>query len=234
MANNHGVDYGPVGLADSLAAIRAHGFPVVGIGADAAHAYAPYRTTMHGASHRDHRRDPGARRRADLVVDRDRHATPASRRPRRSTALVAAVRAARATSDTVVVFLHWGSETQHVPDADPGDARPPARRRGRRHRRRLARAPAARRRAARPRVRRLRPRQLRVLLAARTDRRDRRAARDGHRAPRRPATTGAGRDQRRRAAAARGRGRDRGAQRVDAPAAVAPTSHREVDCSAWR
>lgn len=38
MANNHGVDYGAAGLAQTLAAIRHSGFPVVGIGADAAAA----------------------------------------------------------------------------------------------------------------------------------------------------------------------------------------------------
>ena len=32
MANNHAVDYGPVGLRDSLAAIKSTGVPVVGIG----------------------------------------------------------------------------------------------------------------------------------------------------------------------------------------------------------
>src|SRR5262249_58777083 len=32
MANNHGVDYGPVGLLDSLVAIQQSRFPVVGIG----------------------------------------------------------------------------------------------------------------------------------------------------------------------------------------------------------
>src|SRR5205807_7799611 len=35
MANNHGEDYGPVGLQDSLAAAAAAHFPVVGIGQDA-------------------------------------------------------------------------------------------------------------------------------------------------------------------------------------------------------
>ena len=48
MANNHGVDFGPVGLEDSLAAIRESGFPVVGIGANSARAYAPYSVTVHG------------------------------------------------------------------------------------------------------------------------------------------------------------------------------------------
>ena len=48
MANNHGMDYGVVGLADSLAAAAAAGFPVIGIGTDAAAAYAPYLTTIKG------------------------------------------------------------------------------------------------------------------------------------------------------------------------------------------
>jgi len=40
MANNHGLDYGEVGLHDSLLAIHSSGYPVVGIGSDAAAAYA--------------------------------------------------------------------------------------------------------------------------------------------------------------------------------------------------
>ena len=46
MANNHGVDYGQVGLDDSLAAITASRFPVIGIGPDAAAAYAPPTTPV--------------------------------------------------------------------------------------------------------------------------------------------------------------------------------------------
>ncbi len=48
MANNHGADYGSDGLSQTLAAIRSSGFPVVGIGADATAAYAPYYTTVRG------------------------------------------------------------------------------------------------------------------------------------------------------------------------------------------
>ena len=44
MANNHGIDYGRQGLADSLAAADASGFPVVGIGGAAAAAYRPFVT----------------------------------------------------------------------------------------------------------------------------------------------------------------------------------------------
>ena len=47
-ANNHGADYGLSGLHDTLAAIAASKFPVIGIGKDAAQAYAPYETTVNG------------------------------------------------------------------------------------------------------------------------------------------------------------------------------------------
>ena len=48
MANNHGADYGTPGLRDTLAAIKSSGFPVIGVGRNAAQAYAPYTTTLHG------------------------------------------------------------------------------------------------------------------------------------------------------------------------------------------
>src|SRR5688572_26063623 len=41
MANNHGADYGPIGLQDTLAAIRSGPIPVVGIGRDRRAAFAP-------------------------------------------------------------------------------------------------------------------------------------------------------------------------------------------------
>src|SRR6202030_4342464 len=48
MANNHVLDYGQAGLADTLAAAQAARFPYVGIGTDAAAAWAPYVTTVKG------------------------------------------------------------------------------------------------------------------------------------------------------------------------------------------
>jgi poly-gamma-glutamate capsule biosynthesis protein CapA/YwtB (metallophosphatase superfamily) len=115
MANNHGVDYGPAGLADTLAAIRATRFPVVGIGADAAHAYAPYLTTV--------RSTRVAILAASQISDRTAAAwTAGPASPGIATAfatdrLVAAVKAARARSDVVVVYLHWGTEGQACPNS---------------------------------------------------------------------------------------------------------------------
>jgi poly-gamma-glutamate synthesis protein (capsule biosynthesis protein) len=113
-ANNHGMDYGLVGLRDSLAAARAARFPVVGIGNDAAAAFAPYRVTVKGqrlafigATH---------------VLDSNLKAAwtagdgkPGLASAYEETRLLAAVREARATSDTVVVYLHWGEERHACP-----------------------------------------------------------------------------------------------------------------------
>ncbi len=114
MANNHGVDFGPVGLLDSLDAIRVSRFPVVGIGADAAHAYAPFRRTVHG--------ERIAIIGATQVIDDALIPTWSASETRGGLAsakdvdrLVAAVRKARADSDTVVVFLHWGQEGTTCP-----------------------------------------------------------------------------------------------------------------------
>lgn len=117
MANNHGLDYGEVGLRDSLAAARKVGFPVIGIGLNDAQAYRGYRATIRG------------RRVAIIGATQvlDDHLisawTAGPGKPGLASAkdvprLLRAVRAARASSDTVVVFLHWGRELERCPTAD--------------------------------------------------------------------------------------------------------------------
>ena len=113
MANNHGVDFGPVGLTDSLEAARQRDFPVVGIGADADTAFAPYLTTVRGE------------RIAVLAADQVRDSTLQrySAGPGRAGVasafdtdrLLEAVRSARQQADTVVVYLHWGEERSSCP-----------------------------------------------------------------------------------------------------------------------
>ena len=109
MANNHALDYGPVGMQDTFDAIASSKFPVVGIGHDAAEAYRPYRSVVKGQriailSALDWlepalipgwsatETQPGVA----FSIDRTR--------------LVAAIRAVRPEVDTLVVFLHWGTE----------------------------------------------------------------------------------------------------------------------------
>lgn len=115
-ANNHGEDCGQAGLMQSLAIARAAHFPVIGIGADATHAFAPYRTVINGQ-----RISIVA---ATEVLDSDLQTawTATATQPGLASAyqegeLVTAVQAARKTSDTVIVFLHWGTETQQCPNA---------------------------------------------------------------------------------------------------------------------
>jgi poly-gamma-glutamate capsule biosynthesis protein CapA/YwtB (metallophosphatase superfamily) len=115
MANNHGADYGAAGLHDSLAAIAQAHFPVVGIGADAAHAFAPYRTTLNGV------------RVAILAASQVQDETLANFSAGTSSPgianafspeLIAAVKAAKAAGYVVIVYVHWGTEYATCPNAD--------------------------------------------------------------------------------------------------------------------
>ena len=117
MANNHGLDYGETGLRDSLAAAKRYGFPVVGIGLDAAQAYRPFRRTINGQRI--------AVIGATQVLDDELISawTAGPGKPGLASAkdvprLLQEVRAARKTSDTVVVFLHWGIELEQCPSTD--------------------------------------------------------------------------------------------------------------------
>ena len=115
MANNHGADYGSVGLQDTLAAIGAAQFPVIGIGADETAALAPFRTTIDGTEL--------AIFAASAVHDHTLATwTATSTDPGIASAfdprLAEAVRGAAAAGSTVIVFLHWGTEYDSCPDGD--------------------------------------------------------------------------------------------------------------------
>jgi poly-gamma-glutamate synthesis protein (capsule biosynthesis protein) len=117
MANNHGMDYGEAGLRDSLAAAKRYRFPVVGIGRNDGQAYAPFRRTVDGQRI--------AVIGATQVLD-DHLISAWTAGPRKAglasakdvPRLLRAVREARGTSDTVVVFLHWGVELMECPSSD--------------------------------------------------------------------------------------------------------------------
>ena len=114
MGNNHGMDYGLVGLRDSLAAAAAARFPVVGIGRDAAQAYAPWRVTVRGQRiailGATQVLEPGLEQAWTTGAGKPGLAS-AYDEPR----LTAAVRRVRRTADTVVVYLHWGEEGNPCP-----------------------------------------------------------------------------------------------------------------------
>jgi poly-gamma-glutamate capsule biosynthesis protein CapA/YwtB (metallophosphatase superfamily) len=114
MANNHGVDYGPVGLADTLAAKKASPIPIVGIGADEDEAYAPAVLSAKGLQVAVF----GASEVFEMTLSRY-SAGPgkggiASAAP--IVRLRKAVAAASRKYDVVVVFLHWGLDYQKCPD----------------------------------------------------------------------------------------------------------------------
>jgi poly-gamma-glutamate capsule biosynthesis protein CapA/YwtB (metallophosphatase superfamily) len=113
MANNHSLDYGTAGLADTLAAARAARFPYVGIGKDADAAWAPYVTTVKGTRIAV----IGVSQVAELASSWV--ATPT--RPGEANAIdltrtLAAVRAAARLAPVVIVFMHWGTEGESCPD----------------------------------------------------------------------------------------------------------------------
>ena len=113
MANNHVLDYGTTGLADALAAARAARFPYVGIGVNAAAAWAPYLTTVKGVRIAV----IGVSQVAELASSWVATGT----RPGEANAIdlrrtLTAVRSARRQASVVIVFMHWGTEGQACPD----------------------------------------------------------------------------------------------------------------------
>ena len=113
IANNHILDYGQTGLADTLAAARAAHFPFVGAGVNAAAAWAPYVTTINGTKIAI----VGVSQVAELASSW----VATARRPGEANAInlgqtLAAVRAAKRHARIVIVFMHWGTEGMACPD----------------------------------------------------------------------------------------------------------------------
>ncbi|MGO9856227.1 MAG: CapA family protein [Acidimicrobiales bacterium] len=114
-ANNHGEDCGAPGLQTALATRARSGYTILGIGQNAAQAFTPYTTTIRG--------EHIAIIAATQVIDSDLQTawTATATQPGLASAydvndLVAAVEAARKTADTVVVYLHWGTELDACPN----------------------------------------------------------------------------------------------------------------------
>lgn len=114
MANNHAVDYGPLGLTDSLAARQASPIKVIGIGKDRADAFAPAVFTVQGVTVAV----IASTQVNDLTVNKYPATTdsPGVAGNLTNGHLLEAVRTAVASYDVVVVFLHWGTEKTTCPD----------------------------------------------------------------------------------------------------------------------
>lgn len=114
VANDHAIDFGPEGLAETLA-LKAAGAPVIGAGRNEDEAYAPFVRDVGG-----HRVAVIAATQvidseliADWTAQPDSAGVASAKRVDR---LVVAVQGARHDADTVVVFLHWGTEGEECPN----------------------------------------------------------------------------------------------------------------------
>ncbi|MGI5240770.1 CapA family protein [Dactylosporangium sp. CA-139066] len=115
VANNHALDYGRVGFADTLDGAAAAGMPVFGGGRNIDEAYAPLILPVRGV-------------RVAILGFSQIHTLAESWKAGPSTPgiamawdvprAVAAVRSARERADLVVVFNHWGTETVSCPNDD--------------------------------------------------------------------------------------------------------------------
>jgi poly-gamma-glutamate capsule biosynthesis protein CapA/YwtB (metallophosphatase superfamily) len=114
MANNHVLDYGRLGLHNTIAAARRARFPYVGIGRNARAAWAPYITTIHGVRIAVIGVSQVTELASSWVATRTRSGEANAINVRRT---LAAVRAARRRASVVIVFMHWGTEGQSCPDS---------------------------------------------------------------------------------------------------------------------
>ncbi|MGH3646532.1 MAG: CapA family protein [Micromonosporaceae bacterium] len=112
LANNHALDYGQDGLADTLRYADEAGVPVFGAGANAHTAYAPWVTEVRGVKIAvvglSHIRELSERweatdERAGIAMAHDLKVA------------ARAVKSAREQADVVIVYLHWGKEGDQCP-----------------------------------------------------------------------------------------------------------------------
>jgi poly-gamma-glutamate capsule biosynthesis protein CapA/YwtB (metallophosphatase superfamily) len=115
VANNHAMDYGRVGLLDTLDSAARARFPIVGAGRDAAAAYRPWRTEVRGVHVAVLAFSQVERLASTWAARDDRPGIAMAFDVRRA---VGAVRAARRQADLVVVFNHWGLEGVTCPTAE--------------------------------------------------------------------------------------------------------------------
>ena len=113
IANNHVLDYGRTGLADTLAAAKAAHFPFVGAGVNAAAAWAPYVTTIHGTKIAIIGVSQVAELASPWMATKHRAGEANAIDLGRT---IAAVRAAKRLARIVIVFMHWGTEGMACPD----------------------------------------------------------------------------------------------------------------------
>lgn len=118
LANNHAMDYGRAGLADTVSAAHRAGVPVIGAGADADAAYRPWISTVHGVRIAFLAFSQITELASQWAATGDRSGIAETFDTDRA---VAAVRDARRRADVVLVYPHWGQEGNHCPIAAQRD-----------------------------------------------------------------------------------------------------------------
>ncbi len=114
-ANDHGMDCGPQGLSQNLTIASQAGYPIIGIGNTAAQAFTPYRVTIKGQR-------IAIIAATQVIADNLVNTwTATSTQPGVASAidptqLVREVQQVRRSADTVIVYVHWGTETQACPN----------------------------------------------------------------------------------------------------------------------
>jgi capsule synthesis protein PGA_cap len=118
-ANDHGEDCGQQGLSQNLTIAAQAKYPIIGIGNNAAQAFSPYRVTLNG------QRIAIISATQVIASNLVTGWTATSSQPGVAsaidpTALVREVQQVRKTADTVIVYVHWGTETQACPNPQQG------------------------------------------------------------------------------------------------------------------
>jgi Bacterial capsule synthesis protein PGA_cap len=114
-ANDHGLDCGPQGLSQNLTIASRAGYPIIGIGNNASQAFTPFRVTIAGQR-------IAIIAATQVIADNlvGTWAATASQSGVASaidpTELVREVQQVRRSADTVIVYVHWGTETQACPN----------------------------------------------------------------------------------------------------------------------
>jgi poly-gamma-glutamate synthesis protein (capsule biosynthesis protein) len=114
-ANDHGMDCGAEGLSQNLTIASQANFPIIGIGDTAAQAFTPYRVTINGQR-------VAIIAATQVIADNLINTwTASATQPGVASAidpteLVREVQQVRRTADTVIVYVHWGTETQACPN----------------------------------------------------------------------------------------------------------------------
>ena len=114
-ANDHGMDCGAQGLSQNLTIASQAKYPIIGIGNTAAQAFAPYRVTINGQR-------VAVITATQVIADNLVSTwTASATQPGVASAidptqLVREVQQVRRSADTVIVYVHWGTETQACPN----------------------------------------------------------------------------------------------------------------------